>query len=53
MERQIELQCAGKRVPMNGFTKEVVLNTLLGLLKSLKGVDAEAEITLRVGPLAK
>jgi len=53
MERQIELHCAGKRVPMNRFAKEIVANTLLGLLKCLKGVDPEAEITLRVGPAAK
>jgi len=53
MDREIELQCAGQRVPMNRFAKAVVLNTLLGLLQTLKGLDPEAEITLRVGPLKK
>lgn len=48
MERELELLCAGKRVGMNRFAKEVVLGTVLGLLKTLKGIDAEAELTLRI-----
>ena len=53
MDRELELNCAGKRVPMNRFTREVILNTLLGLLRSLKGVESDAEITLRLGPAKK
>ena len=53
MEREIELACAGRRVAMNRFAKEVVLNTLLGLLKALKGIDLEAEIELRIGAAKK
>jgi len=48
MEREIELLCAGRKVAMNRFAKEVVLNTLLGLLRTLKGIDAQAELTLRI-----
>ena len=48
MERELELLCAGKRVAMNRFAKEVVLGTVLGLLKTLKGIDPEAELTLHI-----
>jgi hypothetical protein len=53
MDRELELGCGGKRVPMNRFTRAVVLNTVLGLVRSLKGVEADAEITLRLGPAKK
>lgn len=53
MERPVELHCAGKRVPMNRFTKTILVDVLMGLLKNLKGVDPEAELTLRVGPSAR
>jgi hypothetical protein len=48
MDRELELRCAGKRVSMNRFAKSVVLSTVLGLLKTLKGIDQEAELTLRI-----
>jgi hypothetical protein len=53
MERELELTCGGKRVPMNHFAREIVLNVVLGLVRALKGADTEAEITLRVGPARK
>jgi hypothetical protein len=53
MDREIELRCAGKRVAMNRFAKAVVLSTMLGLLKTLKGVDAEEELELRIGAAKK
>jgi hypothetical protein len=53
MEREIELRCAGQRVGLNRFAKDVLLGTLLGLLKTLKGVDTEAELTLRIAAAKK
>jgi len=53
MDRELDLACGGKRVPMNRFARVVVLNTVLGLVRSLKGVEADAEITLRLGPTKK
>jgi hypothetical protein len=53
MDRELELACGGKRVPMNRFTRALILNTVLGLVRSLKGVEADAEITLRLGPAKK
>ena len=53
MDRDLEIDCGGKRVPMNRFARAVVLNTVLGLVRSLKGVEPDAEITLRLGPARK
>ena len=50
MERELELTCGGKRVPMNRFARDIVLNVVLGLVRALKGAAGDAEITLRVGP---
>jgi hypothetical protein len=48
MEREIEILSEGKNVPLNAFTRKVVLNTLMGLLTSLSGVDAQGEIRVTV-----
>jgi hypothetical protein len=53
MDRELELACDGKRVPMNRFTRAIILNTVLGLVRSLKGAEADAEITLRLGRVKK
>ena len=53
MDRELELACSGNRIPMNRFTREIILNTVLGMVRSLKGVDSDAEITLRLGPVKK
>jgi hypothetical protein len=53
MERELDLACGGKRVPMNRFARDVVLNVVLALVRALKGAETDAEITLRVGPAQK
>ncbi len=50
MERSLEILSGGKKVPLNGFARKVVLNTLLGLLGSLHEVDPEAEIRVTIKP---
>jgi len=50
MERDVELQIGGKRVPLNIFAKRVILGALLGMLDALKDVDPKQEISLKVGP---
>jgi len=42
--------CGGKQVPLVPFVEAIVRDTVLGLVGSLKGVDAGAEITVRIGP---
>jgi hypothetical protein len=53
MDRELELRCAGKQVSMNRFAKAVVLSTVLGLLKALKGIDEKAELILRIEAVKK
>jgi hypothetical protein len=50
MERQVELKVGGKTVPLNPFVRKVILNTVLGLIRSLKKVRPEQEILLSIGP---
>ncbi len=50
MARELEITSDGKKVPMNDFSKRVVLGTLLGLLGALRDVDPRAEIRITVGP---
>jgi hypothetical protein len=53
MERELDLACGGKRVPLNRFARDIVVNVVLGLVRALKGADLDAEITFRVGPAKK
>lgn len=44
----VELLQDGKPVPMVPFVTDVVRNVVLGLVKSLHGVDPEANITINI-----
>ncbi len=50
MEREIQIESAGRRVELNQFSHTVVLNTILGLVGSLRDVDVNAEIRIVVKP---
>ncbi len=52
VSREIEIMVGEKRIGLNKFAKEVIGNTLLGLLKSFKHMDSEEEITIRIRPQA-
>jgi hypothetical protein len=49
MEREVSLSCGGKSVPLNDFTKSIVLNIVGALVSTLKKGDAEGEIVIRIG----
>lgn len=53
MEREIEIVAGGRRIELNPFSEAIVVNTLVGLLGSLKGVSTEAEIRLVLKPRAR
>ncbi len=53
MEREIEIVSAGQKIELNPFSETVVINTLVGLLGSLKGVKTDAEIRLVLRPKAR
>ena len=46
MERNVEITAGGSKVSLNEFTEKIVLNTLLGLVGSLHGVDPDREIRI-------
>lgn len=39
MNETIELIINGKKIPLSEFPKDFIKNTLVGMVKSLKGVD--------------
>ena len=52
-DRGAVVMCDGKAVPLVPFVEALVRDTVLGLVGSLKGVDAEREIVVRIGPKPK
>ena len=52
MERELEIVAGGEKIDLNPFTENIVLNTLVGLLGSLRGVDMNAEVRVAVRPRA-
>ena len=52
MERVLEIVAGGEKVDLNPFTERIVLNTLVGMLGSLRGVDMNAEVRVVVKPKA-
>jgi hypothetical protein len=53
MEREIEIVAAGQKIELNPFSEAIVINTLVGLLGSLKGVSTDGEIRLVLRPKAR
>jgi len=53
MERDIEIVAAGEKVELNPFAEAIVVNTLVGLLGSLKGIAMDGEIRLVLKPKAR
>jgi hypothetical protein len=50
MEREIEIVASGQKVELNPFAEAIVVNTLVGLLGSLKGVKTDSEIHVTLKP---
>lgn len=53
MDREIEIVAAGQKIELNPFSEAIVINTLVGLLGSLKGVATDGEIRLVLRPTAR
>ena len=48
MKREISILNGGALVELNEFAKSIVMNTLLGMLRSLHDVDADQEIRITI-----
>jgi molybdopterin-guanine dinucleotide biosynthesis protein MobB len=46
MGQSIELKVNGKRIPLTEFPRDVIKNTILGMISSLKGVDTIDEVSI-------
>ncbi len=49
----MSLSSGGKSVPLNDFTKELVLNVVCALVGTLKKSDTHEEIVIRIGATKK
>ncbi len=45
---RINLLVGGKRIPLKGFVQDFVVNTVKGIISSLKGVDKKKKIYIRI-----
>jgi len=52
MERELSIMNGDQLVGLNGFVKSIVMNTLLGMLQSLRDVDVTGEISIRISAAA-
>ncbi|HVP17369.1 MAG TPA: hypothetical protein VMU36_00130 [Spirochaetia bacterium] len=53
MEREISIMNGDERVGLNSFSKAIVTSTILGMLRSLHGVDVEQEIRITISAAKK
>lgn len=49
MDREVSITAGGKLVPLNDFAKDIVGNTILGLVGSLKQAATDEEIIITIG----
>jgi hypothetical protein len=45
---ETEMYVDGSRLPLNNFVQETIGNIMMGFSKALKGIDAEAPISIEV-----
>jgi hypothetical protein len=53
MEHDIEIVAAGRKVELNPFAESIMINTLAGLLGSLKDVKLDGEVRVVLKPKAR
>lgn len=44
----IEIEVNGKRVPLNPFVKKFIINTIKGIISSLRGVKDIKTISIKI-----
>jgi hypothetical protein len=49
MTRSVKLTNGNKEISLNEFARDTIENIVLGLVKSLKGVDQDKEIVITLG----
>ena len=49
----VELKVNGKKIELNNFVRSFILETVLGMVKSLRGVDEVESLKLELSKQAK
>jgi hypothetical protein len=44
--KEINIKVNGKEIPLSEFPKEIIIDTICGMLKSLKGVDEIKDVEI-------
>ncbi len=52
MARSVELKNGEKKIGLNPFSKQIIENVIIGIVKALKGIDMEDEIVITLGKKA-
>ncbi len=47
-KKRINLLVGGKRIPLKGFVQDFIVNTVKGMISSLRGVDKKKKIIIRI-----
>ena len=46
---KIEIEVNGESIKLTGFPAKIIMNTIIGMLKSLRGVDEVESAVIRLG----
>lgn len=48
MEKQIKLKVNGKNIVLSEFPSEMIINTIYGMIQSLKGIEEIKDIEIKI-----
>jgi len=46
---QIEIEVNGEEIELSGFPAKIIMNAIIGMLRSLRGVDEIEKAVIRLG----
>lgn len=47
-KEEVEVKIDNKKIPLNPFVQGIIKNSILGMLKSLKGVEEKGDISIKI-----
>lgn len=50
---KIEVEVNGEVIELSGFPAKIIMNAIIGMLKSLRGVDEIEKAVIRLGKVAE
>jgi len=46
---KIEIEVNGESIELSGFPAKIIMNTIIGMLRSLRGIDEIEKAVIRLG----